>query len=347
MRQMKSKATPSRTGVRAVSAKKVHKRPHAQKTGKSHSLAERRAMARRDRPNSVLGRILYDLKQGDFPMRPFTAGAMALIAGVVVYGLVVGGHVASAGQSVVDQTNHLLALSGFNVQQVTVKGRSHADSQALLAALDIERGDSIMGFDTEAARQRVEQVDWVERATVTRLFPDRIQLDIVERTPFAIWQRGGSLSVVDRKGQPITDHNVQDFASLPFVVGFGAARQADDIISLVQQKQPQLFARVRAFVRVGDRRWNLRLENGVDVKLPEMGVDAALTQLVALEGKYRLLSRDITAVDLRLPDRVAVQLSEHAAGDRGVAVGANVDGKELSQDRAIRPAVVVGGGGNT
>ncbi|MBI1261204.1 MAG: FtsQ-type POTRA domain-containing protein [Rhizobiales bacterium] len=348
MRQVKAKKVPSRTGVRAVSAKTVKKRSAAKaQPSKRASLAERRAVSRRrDRDLGLFGRIVADLREGNFPMHPFTAGAVAMIAGVIVYGLVIGGHVTNAKDAVVDQVNHVLALSGFNVQEVTVKGRSHADAKALLAALGVGRGDPIMGFDTEAARQRVEQVDWVERATVTRMLPDHIQIDIQERQPFAIWQRGGQLSVIDSQGRSITDHDVQEFASLPFVVGFGAARHAEDIVKLVRDTQPQLFARVRAFVRVGDRRWNMRLENGVDVKLPEVGVEAALAELVTLENKYKLLARDIQAVDLRLPDRVAVQLSEQAAGDKGIAIGASVTSQDLRQGGALRP-VVAAGGGNT
>lgn len=348
MRQVKAKKIPSRTGVRAVSAMAAKKRGVAKiQPSKRASLAERQAISRRrDRDLGYFGRMLADLREGNFPMRPFTAGAVAMIAGVIVYGLVIGGHVTSAKDQVVTQVNHVLALSGFNVQEVTVKGRDHANANALLAALQVGRGDPIMGFDTEAARQRLEQVDWVERATVTRMLPDHIQIDIQERQPFAIWQRGGQLSVIDDHGRSITDHDVQQFASLPFVVGFGAARHAHEILALVRETQPQLFARVRAFVRVGDRRWNMRLENGVDVKLPEVGVEAALAELVTLETKYKLLARDIQAVDLRLPDRVTVQLSEQAAGDKGIAVGASVTSQEFRQGGALR-SIVTAGEGNT
>ena len=329
----------SRTGVRAVPSKKKGRPSTKVAPGRRRNPAAERSFGRRaERPASALMRWFDDLREGSFGMRPFWLAMSALILGVGLYGLFVGGHVSSAAREVAFQGNRLLAIAGFSVQDVTVTGRSHADARALLAALGATRGDPIFAVDTEAARQRIEHVDWVKSATVTRLLPHAIRIDIVERRPFAVWQRGGELSVVDKDGMPITDENVQAYANLPFVVGFGGAHEAQDILGLMQS-QPQLLARVRAFVRVGDRRWNLRLENGVDVKLPEVGVEKALADLVALDQTYKILSRDIESVDMRLPDRVTVALTAEAAGARGGALAAKSTGSVK-----IVPAV---GGGNT
>lgn len=354
MRSMSGKRTASRTGTRAVPAGSK-KRPASKiAPGRRRNPTAERSFGRRAvRPASALMQWLEDMREGSFAMRPFTIATVALIVAVGFYGLFVGGHVAAAGRGVAFQANRLLALAGFSIEDVTVTGRTHADPQQLLSALGIRRGDPIFGFDTEDARQRVERVDWVKSATVTRLLPDAIRIDVVERKPFAIWQRGGELSVVDADGQPITDENVQSYANLPFIVGFGGAREAHDILALMADAQPQLLSRVRAFVRVGDRRWNLRLENGVDVKLPEVGVEKALSDIVALDQTYKIFSRDIESVDLRLPDRVTVTLTSEAAAERSDALAAQVSAK--SGDRlktlngTINPAKTgsAHAGGNT
>jgi cell division protein FtsQ len=351
----RSKAV-SRTGVRAVPVK--GKKPASKiAPGRRRNASAERGFGRRSaRPASAVMRWIEDVREGTFGMRPFTIATVVLIALVGLYGLFVGGHVAAAGNDLANRANKVLALAGFGIDDVTVSGRSHADSRQLLAALGIKRGDPIFGLDTEAARLRIEQVDWVKSATVTRLLPDAIRIDIVERKPFAVWQRGGSLSVVDAKGQPITDDNVQAYANLPFIVGFGGAREAEDILTLMAQAQPQLLSRVRAFVRVGDRRWNLRLENGVDVKLPEVGIEKALADVVALDATYKIFSRDIESVDLRLPDRVSVALTPEAAGERGDALAAKVSlpgGKAQSEIKSLSGATgsvkagVASAGGNT
>lgn len=307
MRQVKAQ---SRTGVRAAPRGKSVK-------GRTKHLPRRREQSR-----SAAAIWFERLREGDFGMKPFAWGAFVLMSAVGLYGLSVGGHVQAARDAVTGQVNELLALSGFSIQDVRVTGRVHTQKDELLHAVGVERGDPIFDFDTETTRQRIERLGWVETATVTRLLPDTIRIEITEREPFALWQRGGELSLIDASGRAITDDGVQDFAHLPFIVGFGAPRETPKLLKLMRAEQPQLLQRVRAFVRVGDRRWNLRLENGVDVKLPETGVSAALATLVAQDTKHRILSRDIVSVDLRLPDRVSVELTETAASGRGIAMQA-------------------------
>lgn len=318
MRQVKK---ASRTGVRTAPKKKGSKiAPGKRRNASAMSTFGRR----KERPAGPLMQWIDNVREGNFGTRPFAWSALVLLGLVAIYGFAVGGHAQAMRDAAVAKTNQVLALSGFSIQDVRVTGRAQTRKDDLLVAVGVERGDPIFGFDTEAARQRIERLGWVRSATVTRLLPDTIRIEVVEREPFALWQRGGELSLIDAEGRPITDEGVQDFAHLPFIVGFGAPREAPVLLKMMRAEQPQLLARVRAFVRVGDRRWNLRLENGVDVKLPEAGVETALAGLRDYDTQYKILSRDIVAVDLRLPDRVSVELTENAAADDGIATEAKM-----------------------
>jgi cell division protein FtsQ len=106
---------------------------------------------------------------------------------------------------------------------------------------------------------------------------------------------------------------------LPLLVGKGAERAGYDFIAILD-RYPDIRNLLRASIFVAERRWNLRLTNGLDVRLPETGVEQALERLVALDREKKLLSRDITSVDLRLPDRVTVRLSDAVAQAREEAV---------------------------
>lgn len=334
MRQVKK---ASRTGVRTVPKKKGSKIA----PGKRRNASTMSSFGRRkERPAGPFGRWIERMREGDFGTKPFAWGAFALLGLVAVYGFAVGGHAQAMRDAAVTKANQVLALSGFSIQDVRVTGRTQTGKNDLLAAVGVERGDPIFGFDTEAARQRIERLGWVRSATVTRLLPDTIRIEVAEREPFALWQRGGELSLIDAEGRPITDEGVQDFGHLPFIVGFGAPREAPALLGMMRAEQPQLLARVRAFVRVGDRRWNLRLENGVDVKLPETGVAAALAGLTNYDAQYKVLSRDIVAVDLRLPDRVSVELTENAASGTGIATDAKMKQGVMQPGKPAR-------GGNT
>jgi cell division protein FtsQ len=74
---------------------------------------------------------------------------------------------------------------------------------------------------------------------------------------------------------------------------------------------------VKAAVRVGGRRWNLRLKSGADVQLPEDDTAAAWNRLAEYERSHQVLKREIRILDLRLPDRLIVRESPRSIlGDK-------------------------------
>ena len=288
--------------------------------------AGRASGRRKAQPASRLVRLAWLIRDGIATEWPFASMVGALVALALIYGVFAGGYVGAAGSAVLASGHRMLGAVGFTVQEVTVSGRSRTSPQVIMDELGLERGDLILTFDVAEARAKLERLDWVQSATVTRLLPDTIHVTLIERRPFAIWQRGGRLSVIDREGGVITDGDIAAYGHLPLVVDHGAARHAAALVDTLE-RQPEFYARVRAAVRVSDRRWNLRLENGVDVRLPEVGAEEALGRLIELDASQRVLSRDIEAVDLRLADRFTIKLSPEAAARREATIGAAAKGK--------------------
>ncbi len=214
-------------------------------------------------------------------------------------------------QSVLDTAKTL----GLTVQEVTVTGRRQTSVPDLLAALGADRGDSMLAFDPEQARQRIAQLAWVETAAVKRALPDTIHIEIVERRPFALWQHQGKTVIIDRSGHVVSSRNAREFRHLPKVVGDGAAERAQRILGVINS-ETLLAPRVAAVTLVRGRRWNVRMDNGIDIRLPEKNVQAAWRQLAALELNYRILSRDLKLVDMRIDDRLIVRLTKDAAQRR-------------------------------
>ncbi len=209
------------------------------------------------------------------------------------------GHGASFRERLGDATARL----GLRVAQIDVEGRAKTPEPLLRAALGIAAGDPILGWSVDGARARIESIRWVLSATIERHLPDTIVVKLVERRPFAVWQHDGKFRLIDRDGQVVTDSDVADFASqLPLVVGIGAPEAAASLLDALAA-QPKIQARVVAAVRVGERRWNLRLKNGIDVLLPEGAVPQALARLAELQTTHALLDRPLQAIDMRLPDR--------------------------------------------
>ena len=236
-------------------------------------------------------------------------------AGWVVFGLIVVlvglGTVRSAAPNgtlatLRERVGGVTALAGLRVTDVVIQGRANTPEPLLRAAIGVNKGDPILGFSVELARERIESLSWVEQATVERQLPGTVVVYLKERRPFAIWQNQGKFVLIDRNGQVVANQNVAEFRQLPLVVGPGAPTDAATLIDALTDR-PDLQKRVVAAVRVGERRWNLQLTNGTSVMLPEGHAVEAIDRLMQLQQQHELLDRPLAAIDLRLGDRLVVR----------------------------------------
>ncbi|HVM78127.1 MAG TPA: cell division protein FtsQ/DivIB [Stellaceae bacterium] len=200
----------------------------------------------------------------------------------------------------------LTAAAGFSVEDVMVLGRDRTTVADILGALQVKRGAPILAASPVEARARLEALPWVRSAAVARLLPDTIAVEITERKPMALWQHGGKFELIDEEGKVLPVEQLGQFSSLPVLVGEGAPEAGAELLAMLAE-EPALRDRVAASVRVSDRRWNLRMDNGIDVELPEENAETAWRELARLDRTYGLLERDIRRVDLRLPDRMVLQ----------------------------------------
>lgn len=237
--------------------------------------------------------------------------AAALLAGGAGYAVLSGW----AGERMDAIGRGLVAIaagSGLEVRNVLVEGRVETSAADILEALQAERGTPLMGIDIDSAKERLERLPWVKRAVVERRLPDTLRVEVEEREAFALWQHGKRLAVIDREGTVILREDVARFADRPLVVGEGAERRAAEIVDLLPI-DPELGGRVEAAVLVSGRRWNLKLTGGIEVRLPEQGIEEAWLRLARMVREDALLARAVAIVDLRQPDRAIVRLTPEAA----------------------------------
>ena len=249
------------------------------------------------------------------------AGSALLLAATLGYGVVAGGHVADVVAWLKDARDEAAGTLGFGIAAVSLTGPKEVSREEVLTTAGVTGRASLLFLDADAARARLMANPWIADAAILKLYPDRLQITVTERQAFALWQEDGRLSVIAADGTVLEPFVEDRYRNLPLVVGRGAERQAKDFLAVVD-RYPDIRVQVRASILVAQRRWNLRLTNGIDVRLPEGNVAPALDRLVTLDREKKLLSRDIVAVDLRLPDRVSVQLSDAAAQARDDALKA-------------------------
>ena len=247
------------------------------------------------------------------------AAALAFLLVTGAYGTVKGGHVAEIETLLKDAADSGANAMGMRIATVSLSGQRQVSREAIFAAAGVTDHSSLLFLDVADARARLEAIPWIAEATVRKLYPDRLQITVTEREAFALWQRQGKVAAIAADGTVLSDKIEPRLAALPFVVGEGAAVKARDFLAVLD-KFPAIRDQVRASIYVAERRWNLRLKNGIDVRLPETDVEAALATLTRLDAEKKLLTRDVTSVDLRLPDRLSVRLSDDAAAAREEAL---------------------------
>ncbi len=203
---------------------------------------------------------------------------------------------------------------GFGVDVVTVSGATHMSESRILSIAGISSKNSLPFFDVAAARARLEADPLVKQASVRKLYPDQIVVEIVERTPYGVWQKDGQVRAIAADGAPIDEVRDGRYADLPFVVGEGANTRVREFTALLDAMD-ELKPRVEAGVLVGQRSWNLKLKSGIEIKLPEVDPQAAIATLLRLHRQSRILDRDVLALDLRAPGRVFARLSQEAAAE--------------------------------
>ena len=279
-------------------------------------LCERMGLKRASRPRREQPphRLIAFLER-HVPRRAGVAATVLILLGSAGFGIVRGGHVADLSSALGDTRNAIANSAGFRITTVVINGRKQLSQDEVLGIGGVNGRSSLLFLDAATVRDKLKTNPWIAEATVLKLYPGQLQIDISERSAFALWQQDGRLSVVADDGAVLEPYVSRRFLALPLVVGKGAETRARDFLALLA-RYPQVRSVTKAAVFVGERRWNLRLKDGLDVRLPENDVGNALAALSRLDKEDHLFSRDIVAVDMRLPDRLTVQLSDDAAKAR-------------------------------
>ena len=238
-----------------------------------------------------------------------------LLLGSVSYGVVRGGH----GPQIIENVHNICDTAanrlGFRISEIAFASEGELRRNEILVLAGITDRSSLLFLDPARTRARLMTNPWIADATVLKFYPDRLRIEIKERKAFALWQKDGRVSLIAADGIVLETAVLPRFLALPLVVGKGAERGAQDFLALIA-RYPAVARLTEASVLVAERRWNLRLKDGMEIMLPENDTEQALRILVDLDRNKKILSRDIVAVDLRLPDRVTVRQSDAAAAAR-------------------------------
>lgn len=240
---------------------------------------------------------------------------VALMSATGIYGAVRGGQYADYVAANGAPADLVAKALGFSIDSVTIAGLKSLTPAEILHDAGVSGRNSLVLLDPGALRARLKAVPLVEDVSVRKLFPNDLHITVTERDAAAVWQKDGQLSLVSTDGTPIDAVRDDRFNALPFVVGDGANGRIGEFQALLAAAG-ELRDKVRAGILVGQRRWTLQMESGIEVQLPELDAVDTMKRLADIERQSHILEKDVLAIDLRIPGRITARLSEDAAAQR-------------------------------
>ncbi|WP_417257686.1 cell division protein FtsQ/DivIB [Celeribacter sp.] len=203
----------------------------------------------------------------------------------------------------------------FMVKLMAVDGASDGLAQEVRDVAHVDFPISSFELDLEGMMERIEALDAVADVGLRVRAGGILQIDITERVPTVVWRGPNGLELLDHEGHRVAQIDSRlDYPNLPLVAGEGANTAVAEAESILRVAGP-ILPRVRGLMRIGERRWDVVLDRGQTIMLPEQNPIGALAQVIALDQAQDLLDRDVTHVDLRNPSRPTLRLTEIAHED--------------------------------
>ena len=216
-----------------------------------------------------------------------------------------------------EQIDRIAASAGLGLQTVSLTGLNVTSDDEVFAALGLENTHTLLGFDANGARERLEVLPWVRDVQIKQTFPHRLDISIQEHQPYALWTSEDGEIVVNHDGRRLAVVGAGAVRDLPHIEGKGAPQAAQALFRHLEKYSELSPLDLRA-VRVSERRWTLVLQDRRHILLPEEHYGHALEALMSGRKGKRLIDRSFAVIDFRNPGKVILrpQHSLHRSGHR-------------------------------
>ena len=293
--------------------------------------ARPRTTRRKPQGPSILQRAL---EWQPFPPSVIRKAVVVASLGIVTIGGWLLARVSGMSAWLYQEMVDAVGRAGFSVQRIEVLGANRIDRLHVYDIALNQKDRSMAAFDLEEVRRDLLSYGWVADARVSRRLPDTLVIDLVERTPVAVWQNQGRYTLMDRRGNLLPGVEASSVPNLPVIVGTDAPKQMASLQQLLETA-PALRPQITGASWIGNRRWDLHFKAGETLALPDDPERArdALAEFARLDGVNRLLGRGIRRFDMRLPDKLVLRRGRDGdLGDLGAMAGSNRQVETVSGD---------------
>ena len=240
--------------------------------------------------------------------KAFALCSAAFVGGLIFAILSDGGRNTAQAKPLIPRLDKLVADFGFGIDVITIRGHRLASDSDIFEALALKNAHSFVRFDSREAQRKIRELAWVKDVDITRVLPNRLEVTVSEREPYAVWRDGTDLKLVDVEGRVLSGIDERTAPrDLPRISGKGAPQLAGQLLALLVN-YPQIAAQLKEAHRIVDRRWRLQLKNGAVIDLPADAESAALARLKSSPTLIALVDNRDQVIDLRTENRVIVQI---------------------------------------
>ena len=201
-----------------------------------------------------------------------------------------------------------LAQLDIKLKNVKILGIENTKPTEVINIVSGLKETSLSNIDLHEISTQINNIDWIKKSELRKIYPSTLVVKVYEHNPIAIWFNNGNKFLVDDESEIIKELNPNNFKNLKVIAGPNALEDIPEIISMIRN-YPEFEKKIKSLLRVGDRRWTVRLHNGITIHLPEKNVANAIEEIEQLDSKHALLSRYVDIIDMRLPDRIDIMPS--------------------------------------
>ncbi len=223
------------------------------------------------------------------------------------------------GQMILKEMNKVFTLAvekaDWKLKEVHVVGLKRTTRAQWEAALNAPLGTPMNQIDLHQVRENLLQLPWVQWCVVSRALPNKLKIEVVEKTPIALWQHKGVYHPLDEMGNPIEEMKFSS-EDLILVVGEDAPQNTIELLKALD-KVPDLSKQIQSATRVEGRRWNLYTVENVKILLPQDQMEQALKRLQKKDLSDGLLKKEVDSIDMRLADRITLHPKKKTTHKKG------------------------------
>ncbi len=194
----------------------------------------------------------------------------------------------------------------FALENVYLEGQKKSSTKAIIAAAELKIGDSIFKKSVEQIKENIDNVPWVLNSVIYRKLPNSLYIGIMEREPIGIWQYQKKLYLFDINSVKINYDKFAEFKHLPILICDDINLYINELYPIIS-KNKELYSKITSIIRISERRWNVRFNEDLEIKLPEENLEEAWNILLKINKNNEFLNDDVISIDLRTEKRIFIE----------------------------------------